>query len=128
MARPPSAGAQQDTDGDRVPDSLDNCRTSFNPDQIDRDADGVGDLCDNCPAPIETTTGRVRPLDRFDGTSPLQYGAAYNVTQGNTNGEAENELLRSWILRSWRRAARAVSRRLRSTWSISATTRASSPR
>jgi hypothetical protein len=37
-----------DTDGDGVPDCLDNCPTVANPDQADADGDGVGDACDNC--------------------------------------------------------------------------------
>ena len=35
-----------DTDGDGVPDSIDNCTTVFNPDQSDIDSDGIGDTCD----------------------------------------------------------------------------------
>ena len=38
-----------DTDGDGVPDSIDNCKNVPNPDQKDTDGDGVGDACDNCP-------------------------------------------------------------------------------
>lgn len=38
-----------DTDGDGVPDSLDNCATVANPTQVDTDGDGVGDLCDGFP-------------------------------------------------------------------------------
>lgn len=37
-----------DIDGDGVVDSLDNCVTTPNPDQLDSDFDGVGDACDNC--------------------------------------------------------------------------------
>ena len=37
-----------DTDADGVPDRLDNCPLTFNPDQADADLDGVGDTCDNC--------------------------------------------------------------------------------
>ena len=37
-----------DTDADGVPDRLDNCPLTFNPDQADADLDGVGDACDNC--------------------------------------------------------------------------------
>lgn len=37
--------AQVDTDGDGVPDELDNCPTVPNPDQTDSDFDGVGDAC-----------------------------------------------------------------------------------
>jgi hypothetical protein len=38
-----------DTDGDGLPDPIDNCLADANPGQVDTDADGVGDLCDNCP-------------------------------------------------------------------------------
>ena len=39
-----------DTDGDTIPDDLDNCPTIANLDQVDWDDDGIGDVCDNCPA------------------------------------------------------------------------------
>jgi C1A family cysteine protease/putative hemolysin len=38
----------QDSDGDGILDSGDNCRFVANPDQSDLDQDLVGDLCDNC--------------------------------------------------------------------------------
>lgn len=38
-----------DTDGDGIPDVIDNCPLVPNPDQRDTDGDGVGDACDNCP-------------------------------------------------------------------------------
>jgi hypothetical protein len=34
-----------DSDGDGIPDSLDNCVLDPNPDQMDTDLDGVGDVC-----------------------------------------------------------------------------------
>ncbi len=41
-----------DEDGDGVSDSLDNCVTVANPDQIDQDGDGAGDACDiTAPVP-----------------------------------------------------------------------------
>jgi large repetitive protein len=59
-----STGQGPDSDGDGVPDSLDNCPTVFNPirpqdctdpanpatcKQADSDGDGLGDACDPCP-------------------------------------------------------------------------------
>jgi hypothetical protein len=41
---------QEDTDGDGVYDSADNCDTVPNANQADADTDGWGDVCDNCPA------------------------------------------------------------------------------
>jgi len=37
-----------DTDGDGVPDWIDNCSSVTNASQVDVDSDGIGDGCDNC--------------------------------------------------------------------------------
>jgi hypothetical protein len=37
-----------DSDGDGIPDELDNCPYTYNPDQEDADGDGLGDVCDPC--------------------------------------------------------------------------------
>jgi hypothetical protein len=44
-----SDAAGADSDGDGVPDAVDNCPTVANPDQADEDGDGLGDACDPCP-------------------------------------------------------------------------------
>jgi hypothetical protein len=38
-----------DSDGDGVPNAIDNCPNTPNPNQADADGDGRGDVCDNCP-------------------------------------------------------------------------------
>jgi hypothetical protein len=40
---------ETDSDNDGIPDYLDNCPTTYNPDQLDSDNDNIGDACDNCP-------------------------------------------------------------------------------
>jgi hypothetical protein len=47
-----------DTDGDRVPDTLDNCVNVANADQADGDGDGVGDACAGADAGAACTHGQ----------------------------------------------------------------------
>ncbi len=51
------AVCQPDGDGDGVPDTSDNCPTTFNPDQADADGDGLGDACDPLPLCGAASTG-----------------------------------------------------------------------
>ena len=44
-----------DSDGDSVPDTNDNCPLKANADQLDSDGDGYGDACDNCPEIANST-------------------------------------------------------------------------
>jgi microcompartment protein CcmK/EutM len=52
-----------DRDGDRVPDSADNCPDVPNPGQGDEDRDGVGDVCDNCPLVVNPDQSRDKDGD-----------------------------------------------------------------
>lgn len=46
--------ANNDTDGDTIPNAIDNCPSIANTDQHDEDGDTVGDKCDNCPSVSNT--------------------------------------------------------------------------
>jgi hypothetical protein len=46
-----------DTDGDAVPDALDNCWQASNPAQTDSDIDGIGDVCDAAPSVFNDVDG-----------------------------------------------------------------------
>jgi len=48
-----------DDDGDGVPNSGDNCRGTWNPDQADCDGDSIGDACDSLNATVTRTTSTV---------------------------------------------------------------------
>ena len=42
----PGIGAPTDSDGDGIPDTMDNCPVVANSNQLDTDGDGIGDACD----------------------------------------------------------------------------------
>ena len=44
-----------DRDGDGIPDAIDNCPDTPNPNQADADGDHVGDVCDNCRSVANTS-------------------------------------------------------------------------
>lgn len=52
------AAPQADSDGDGVPNSIDNCVSVSNPNQADSDNDGVGDACETTgPGPVDPICG-----------------------------------------------------------------------
>jgi hypothetical protein len=55
----PPIPVDQDTDGDSIPDTDDNCPFADNTTQADNDNDSVGDLCDDCPLAGLAVTGSV---------------------------------------------------------------------
>jgi hypothetical protein len=60
-------GGTRDTDRDGIADSQDNCRSTFNPDQLDSDKDGIGDACDSTPFPPLPAFGPWVIFLDFDG-------------------------------------------------------------
>lgn len=68
-----SVGSPIDTDGDGIPDSVDNCTDTYNPDQADVNNNGKGNACD-----VNLNTGLVAYYP-FDGN-------ANDVSEKRNNG------------------------------------------
>ncbi len=51
-----------DTDGDGVDDSIDNCVSVSNADQVDTDSDGIGNVCDADDDGDNVIKGRQKPF------------------------------------------------------------------
>lgn len=56
-----------DIDHDGIPNSSDNCPSTYNPDQKDSDVDGIGDACDNCVTVSNHDQKDIYPLDGPEG-------------------------------------------------------------
>lgn len=92
------SGCAVDSDGDGVPDSLDNCPTVPNSDQADSDGDGIGDACDNgnnqapvarnssVTVPYQTPVGINLEATDSDGPDPLTYHIETSPTRGDFTG------------------------------------------
>jgi hypothetical protein len=105
----PDAGVSfADADDDSVPDALDNCPNTLNPDQADSNGNGVGDACESTLSTgliaywsFDTAVGGVIPDEsdnNFDLTlvgaalgSGIQ-GSALSTRQGYAVGSASDEL------------------------------------
>ncbi|MFH2010107.1 MAG: hypothetical protein ABI333_26150 [bacterium] len=83
----------EDSDGDEVPDHLDNCPNDHNADQSDTDGDGIGDVCDpavplDIDLPIDVSDGSVVDFTGYDiiikngGSITIGSGDATIITNG----------------------------------------------
>lgn len=82
------AADDPDSDGDGVPDSLDNCRSVPNPNQMDTDGDGVGDACDLCPGKADRQDADADGLPDGCDTCPLVYDPTNADSDGDGVGDA----------------------------------------
>jgi hypothetical protein len=81
-----------DSDGDGIPDFLDNCPDDANPDQLDDDSDGVGNACDDVPdseAPcdLDCDLNEDDDIDQADVNAILAAVAAGGQAQGDTQSD-----------------------------------------
>jgi Ca2+-binding RTX toxin-like protein len=72
----PVAAPEGDEDGDGVPDGLDNCPATPNPDQADGNLDGIGDACQSADQDEDGI------VDASDNCPTI-----YNPEQTDTNGD-----------------------------------------
>ncbi len=70
-----------DTDGDGVPDIVDNCPSVANPSQADSDGDGVGDACDSFPT-CALRTSNSPPVANPGGPYTLVIGQSLTLNAG----------------------------------------------
>ena len=79
-----------DSDGDRVPDDVDNCDFTPNTNQSNADGDAFGDACDNCPFTYQGDQansdgdGWGNACDNCPGT--------YQVNQSDVDGDADGDV------------------------------------
>jgi hypothetical protein len=74
-----------DTDGDGVPDTIDNCPNTPNANQSDVDHDGKGDVCDNC---VNAANADQTDSDS-DGKGDACDNCVHTANPGQQDGDAD---------------------------------------
>ncbi len=81
--------AVADADSDGIADGIDNCPTSYNPNQEDGDSDNVGDACDACPTLANNLIGTA-----CNDNDPCTINDVYRTTcncAGTATADADND-------------------------------------
>lgn len=90
-----SANSRRDSDKDGVPDAIDNCPKTYNPDQADSDGDGIGNACDVVIPPIDNNIPVI--LLDFDGhtveNTQWNVNGAFTVLPANLSFEAQDDIV-----------------------------------
>jgi Secretion system C-terminal sorting domain/Thrombospondin type 3 repeat len=79
-----------DSDGDGIANSLDNCPSNPNPNQLDTDGDGVGNVCDNCIA--ISNSGQQNSDGDLLGNACDNCPSVTNQNQLNSDGDSFGDL------------------------------------
>ncbi len=79
-----------DSDGDGIPNSVDNCPEVMNSDQSDVNHDGVGDVCDNCPH--RANADQADPDNDHLGSACDNCPNHYNPNQEDRDGDGVGDL------------------------------------
>jgi len=82
------SGGCDDTDGDGLPDSADNCPTVANPGQSDVDGDGLGDACDPGDFDLDGFTDRVEYFVGTDPAAKCPTGPSHNAWPADLNNDS----------------------------------------
>jgi len=87
----PGGGTGDDSDGDGISNSQDNCEFVINPEQTDTDGDGIGDACDQDNVTFTDISPTAPGGDRKDGVPPTALYSS-GVTFGDVNNDGYPDL------------------------------------
>ena len=108
VGNPCDRGKDRDTDG--IKDSVDNCRSAINPDQLNHDDDSKGDICD-------TDDDNDGVLDEVDNcplvANPHQNDSNGELKTGEGRGKKEREREKEWERQTGERGGRGEGREKR---------------